>query len=95
MSTFNNALSSVWTTTSEVVSVIGDAANITSKFVRKHKTQQNIGHMADIEMFTSNKMLEVDEALQRNAEKRTSLNQELIDSERSRVNEVLQALKKD
>lgn len=95
MSTFNNALSSVWTTTAAVVGTIGDAADVASKFVRKHKTQQNVGHMADIEMFVSSKMLEVDEALQRNAEKRTSLNQELIDSERSRVNEVLQALKKD
>lgn len=95
MSTFNNALSSVWTTTSAVVGTINDAADLASKFVRKHKTQQNVGHMADIEMFTSSKLLELDEALQRNAEKRVNLNQSLIDSERNRIDKVLQALMKD
>lgn len=89
MSTFNNALSSIWTTTSAVVGTIGDAADVASKFVRKHKVQQNIGHMADIEVFASSKLLEVDQQLQRNAEARTSLNQNLIDQERERVSQIL------
>ena len=89
MSSFNNALGSIWGAVGGTLSIITDASTLASGFVRKHKTQQSIGYAADIEVFTSSKMLEVDEVLQRNAEKRSSLNQDLVSLERERVSQIL------
>ncbi len=89
MSSFNNALGSIWGAVGGTLNIVTDAAEVASRFVRKHKTQQNVGHMADIEIFISSKMLEVDQQLQRNAEARTSLDQIKIDQERERVSQIL------
>ena len=95
MSSFNNALSSVWGAVGGTLDIVTDATAVASRFVRKHRIQQDVGHAADIKMFISSKTLELDMVLQSNAEKRSMLNQELLDAEHHKINEVLQALKKD
>lgn len=92
MSTFNTALGSIWGAVGGTLGIVTDATNIASKFIQKHRIQQNVGHVADIEMFTSSKMLEVDQSLQRNAEARSMINRSLVDQERERVNQILSQL---
>ncbi len=92
MSTFNNALSSIWTATGSVINIATGSADIANAWITKHRVIQKHTAMAEIEAAISTKSVEIDQQLQRNAEMRNGINQSLVDAERQRISAILTSL---
>lgn len=92
MSTFNSALSSVWTAAGSSINTITGVADLANGWVRKHQLIQKHTFLSEVETAISTKSLETDAQLQRNAEQRHSIDQSMVDQERARINSILAQL---
>ena len=92
MSSFNNAVQSIWTATGSVVNIVTGGADIANAWVTKHRVIQKHTSMSEIEAAISTKSVEIDKQLQRNAEMRSTINQSMVDSERQRISVILASL---
>ena len=92
MSTFSTAVSGVWGALGSTLSTATGAADLASGWVRKHQIIQRHSSLGDVELAISTKSVEVDKQLQRNAEARLVINQNLVDQERQRISAILTSL---
>ncbi len=89
MSTFSTAVSGVWGAVGSTLNTVTGVADLANGWVRKHQLIQKHSMMSDVETAISTKSIEVDKQLQRNAETRSTIDQNLVDQERGRINNIL------
>ena len=93
MSTFSTAVSGVWGALGSTLSTATGVADLANGWVRKHQLIQRHSMMSDVELSISTKSVETDKQLQRNAEARSSIDQNLVDQERARISSILSQIR--